>query len=78
MTLCDRCAEIGPEQLRNGVYHDDAASRPEFKVNLMKVNQKRTADRHKPLGFYFRVQGTEYGKTRTDLKPLGTRVMIPK
>ena len=44
VTLCRYCAEIGPEQLRNGVYHDETASRPESRVNGMRRIRKRTPD----------------------------------
>lgn len=42
MTLCRYCAKVGPEQWRNGVYHDETASRPEARVNGIGANQEAT------------------------------------
>jgi hypothetical protein len=69
MTLCRHRAEIGPEQVRNGVYHDETASRTESIVNWMETNQEMNTKR----AVCFRVQDAQYAinvKARTYLKPI--------
>jgi hypothetical protein len=76
MTLCRYCAEVGPEQWRDGVYHDETASRAESRVNGIEANQEKNT---KLVGICFRVQDAEYGinvKTRTDLKPIENRCIM--